>query len=127
MKPKSILFLIISNLIIVSIVLGLCVAFVDLSNPIRLATFILLLITLLIPSMMVLIFKGFGSAASILTFSFFIINLVATTILFSISINEIKPLIITEVIIFGLYLAFMFVALGESTCDNKDNEKSAPN
>lgn len=127
MKLRNALFLLLSDLTIFLIVLGLIIAFVDLSNPIRFATFLLLMATILIPGLMGFLFKGLDSPTSILTFSLFVANLVATIILFSIPLNEVKPLIITEVIIFGLYLAFMFVALGEKTYEEKDNEKSIPN
>lgn len=128
MKLKNVLFLITANVIVFFIVFGLIIAFVDLSNPVRLATFILMMMTIMIPSVMILVFRSFSSPSSILTFSLFIINLIATITLFSIPVLEIKPLIITEVIIFGLYLAFMFVALGESSYEEKsDKEKSIPN
>lgn len=127
MRLKNKVFLSIADIIVVSMMIFLIVTFVDLSNPVRLSTFIIMVLTLLIPGIMPFTFKEVDSPASILTFILFVGNLVATIILFSIPVTEAKPLIITETIIFGLYLAFIFVALGSENYDKKHSKKSISN
>ena len=115
---RKILFAI-ADLILISIIGTLIGIFCeDWSNPVRVAIYVLLLLTLIIPGVAAFIYDEFGSPSSILTTILFASNIIALSIMFGINLIDAKPLIITETIIGGTYIMLLLVSLAIK--DKKD-------
>ncbi|MBR2505796.1 MAG: hypothetical protein IKB70_02480 [Bacilli bacterium] len=112
MTLKNKLLVVFANLVVIGIVLGLNLAFTDLSNSVRVATLICMIVTLLMPSAAILLIKKFDSPETIVTIIAMVANLIATVIMFATNLTDSKPLIITESIIGGVYVVLLALTIG---------------
>lgn len=112
-------YLVLGNIILVAIVATLMLLFKDFSNTYSILAFVFLLITLLIPSIYIIIcsitFKNKEALTNILapsaiiTFGFVVVNLIACIVMLCVNNLTSKGFWIAEMIIIGIYAILLCV------------------
>lgn len=130
MKAK--VLLLISNVILV-LVVGLLVGlFIDLSNEVIVFNYVWLLITLIIPSIYLLLSTRKKLDASInevlipslcVTSVYFILSLIATGLLLGLNKSNLMLSIIIEIVLLSIYLIVLLVVLSCTSYIRKINNK----
>lgn len=130
MKAK--VLLLISNVILV-LVVGLLVGlFIDLSNEVIVFNYVWLLITLIIPSIYLLLSTRKKLDATInevlipslcVTSVYFILSLIATGLLLGLNKSNLMLSIIIEIVLLSIYLIVLLVVLSCTSYIRKINKK----
>lgn len=119
MSLKQKLLIVLANMVVIAVVAGLSLAFLDLSNGVRVASLVILIVTLLIPSVASLLIKKFDSPEAIVTIILIVANLIASLIMLFTPVLDSKPLIITESIIGGLYITILLLCIALKPKEDK--------
>ena len=130
MKAK--VLLLISNVILVSVVGLLVGLFIDLSNEVIVFNYVWLLITLIIPSIYLLLSTRKKLDATInevlipslcVTSVYFILSLIATGLLLGLNKSNLMLSIIIEIVLLSIYLIVLLVVLSCTSYIRKINKK----